>query len=73
MPFPRSFASPSLRAREVGLRETRRSRVGPLADNLVEGRETVRLTVVPQFDDGPQRYTVGCRNRAIVLIADHSC
>ena len=46
--------------------------VKPLADNLVEGRETVRLTVVPQFDDGPQRYTVGHRHRAIVLIADRS-
>ena len=46
--------------------------VKPLADNLVEGRETVRLKVVPQFDDGPQRYTVGYRNRAIVVIADRS-
>ena len=44
----------------------------PLADNLVEGRETVRLTVVPQLDALPQRYTVGHRNRAIVLIADRS-
>jgi hypothetical protein len=46
--------------------------VKALADNLIEGRETVRLTVVPQFDDGPQRYTVGYRNRAIVVIADRS-
>jgi len=46
--------------------------VKPLADNLVEGRETVRLAVVPQFDDGPQRYNVGHRNRAIVVIADRS-
>jgi hypothetical protein len=46
--------------------------VQPLIDNLAEGRETVRLTVVPQFDDGLQRYTVGYRNRAIVVIADRS-
>jgi hypothetical protein len=46
--------------------------VNPLADNLVEARETARLAVVPQFDDGPQRYTVGYLDRAIVLIADRS-
>ena len=44
--------------------------VTPLADSLTEHRETVILQVEPQFDDGPERYHVGARRRAIVVIAD---
>ncbi|HWB06437.1 MAG TPA: Ig-like domain-containing protein [Verrucomicrobiales bacterium] len=46
--------------------------VDPLADNLAEGRETVILTVEPQFDDGPTRYHVGHHRRAAAIIADAS-
>lgn len=44
----------------------------PLADNLTEHREKVILQLEPQFDDGPERYRVGLRRRAIALIADRS-
>jgi len=44
--------------------------VVPLPDNFAEGRETVIFKVEPQFDDGPERYTVGHRGRAGAVIAD---
>ncbi|MGI8605383.1 MAG: Calx-beta domain-containing protein [Verrucomicrobiales bacterium] len=44
--------------------------IEPLADSLDEDRETVILQVEPQFDDGPLRYHVGYRRRAIAVIAD---
>jgi hypothetical protein len=46
--------------------------IEPLADELNEIRETVILQIEPQFDDGPQRYHVGRRRRAVAVIADRS-
>ncbi len=44
----------------------------PLADNLVEHREVAVLQLELQFDDGPERYRLGLRRRAIAVIADRS-
>ncbi len=44
----------------------------PLANDTAEGRESVVIEVQPQHDDGPQRYHVGSRNRAVAVIADAS-
>jgi hypothetical protein len=44
----------------------------PLADNLVEQREKAIFQLELQFDDGPERYRLGLRRRAIAVIADRS-
>jgi hypothetical protein len=46
--------------------------IDPLDDDETEFRETVILQVEPQFDDGPLRYHVGRRRRAVAVIADRS-
>jgi hypothetical protein len=50
-------------------------RVNPIEDGLVEGIETVVITISPVAYDGPERqyYVVGSPSHAAAFIRDHKC